>query len=181
MEMGCGVDAPPVTAEPLTVSVPWTLRLLLTVTLSHSLIVRVLVPARGGTTAGSRVVNLWNNVTVSSSLTVGGQTYLTKRTGWTALPGATSASGLQPPMYCVDELGYVRLRGALTLASGSSATTVQVTLPAGASPANQIFFSGITNNNVAGTLYISTNGQVQWNSSAYSGFITLESFSFPLG
>ena len=81
----------------------------------------------GGTTAGSRVVKLWDNVTVSSSLTVGGQTYLTKRTGWTALPGATSASGLQPPMYCVDELGYVRLRGALTLASGSSATTVQAT------------------------------------------------------
>ena len=84
----------------------------------------------GGTTVGSRVVKLWDNVTVSNSLTVGGYLYLSgtiacaKVVPWTAITCqgyfTPFGSGFTAPQYCVDELGYVRLRGLGSFGNNTS-------------------------------------------------------------
>ena len=97
----------------------------------------------GGTTVGSRVVKLWDNVTVSNSLTVGGYLYLSgtitcaKVVPWTAITCqgyfTPFGSGYTAPQYCVDELGYVRLRGLGSFGNNTGSSTM-FTLPAGARP-----------------------------------------------
>lgn len=76
---------------------------------------------------------------VNQNLSVLGTVTAVKATAWTTLPGATAyttaqTSGTnQTPQYCIDELGYVRLRGIITPA------TTLFTLPAGARPPNNFY------------------------------------------
>lgn len=112
--------------------------------------VRVAMASNSWTVPGSLTVN--QNLNVSGVITAN------KATPWSTIPGATAyttGSGNQAPQYCVDEMGYVRLRGIIV----PQATLF--TLPTGARPPNNFLLSALsqtTGSIVLGQISISSTG-----------------------
>lgn len=111
---------------------------------------------------------------VNGSARITGTTTLSKRIGWTNIPGATVLNGVQAGQYCIDELGYLRLRGVIGYQTNSNTSTVQATLPSTACPNVQTLISGLSNNQVPGIIYINPNnlsvaGGIYFNTTSYSG------------
>ena len=62
---------------------------------------------------------------VAGSCRITGTFYASLRISWTTLSlssGTSTVSGMARPQYCVDELGYMRLRGAAVTTSANGAT-----------------------------------------------------------
>ncbi len=124
-------------------------------------------------------VNSWTvpgSLTVNSTLTVGGAITAVKAVPWTTLPGATAYAGTgnQAPQYCVDELGYVRLRGVIT------PTSTLFTLPTGARPPANVILAATSQTSgsvVDAQVTIASTG-VGTGTSLGTTFVSLDNFIF---
>lgn len=111
---------------------------------------------------GINNANPTNALDVTGNARVSGQLTCSKVVPWTAISPQNGASA-GTAQYCVDELGYVMLRGTMTFPTSVGA--IAFVLPAGARPFVAAIIPVVTTNNsnadLVSRLFVQTSGAVQ--------------------